>query len=509
MDDLSGITIGRYHIIEMIGKGGMAFVYKAYDTFLDRDVAVKIIRTDLFGTSVIERLKKRFELEAKTLATLNHDNIVKVFDYGDYDGTPYLVMEFLPGTTLKQHMSKPITWEKAIEIILPIARALKYAHDHKPPVLHRDVKPSNIIITNEKKPFLSDFGIAKVLSSQEDFTLTGTGVGIGTPEYMAPEQGKGDKIDGRVDVYSLGIVLFEMITGKKPFTADTPMAVILKQISDPLPRPKQYIRDLPDEVEKLLFKALAKDPNARFQKMDDFIVALDRIVQKEKKKSKIIKTKEIAKKYPIGEGETVDLYIPNTEKNSSAIKVNEKQTGSPQQKKPIKVGQLFVQHKKIAISSFLFLASILIFFYFQKNPLDLGIFVRDLVPNNFESSVITKTLSLKPEISENNDIQKSPTKTFTPGIIVTLTKNQQTLTQITSSPTITKLSPTNTYFSPTVVYVPPTNTFVPIPTNTPIPLPTNTPVPLPTNTSAPAPTQVPTEAPTATEEVRPPTPTPP
>jgi len=494
----------------MIGKGGMAFVYKAYDTQLDRDVALKIIRTDLFGSSIIEQMQKRFKLEAKTLATLNHENIVKVFDYGEYNSTPYLVMEYLPGQTLKQFLSKPIPWEEAIEIILPIAKALKYAHGQKDPVLHRDVKPSNIIITKDKKPYLSDFGIAKVLSSRQEFTLTGTGVGIGTPEYMAPEQGKGEKVDGRVDIYSLGIVLYEMITGRKPFSADTPMAVILKHISDPLPRPKQYIRDLPDEVEKLLFKALVKDPNARFQKMDDFIKAIDLILQKEDKKIRRAKPKEPIKSNTVNEGETIDFIGVNV-KNIASLDRNINKVGiSPPQENAKNGGKKFSNNKIKSVSLFfLIIPFVLLFFYFQKNIVDLEKFTKGLFNNNSGSNIIIETLPVNQENSDENDLVISTKITFTPRMVITETKKKPTLTQITPSPTITKPTPTKTYFSPTVILIIPTNTFVPMPTKTPVPLPTNTYVPPPTNTYVPVPTQEPTQVPAPTDEGRPPTPTPP
>jgi serine/threonine protein kinase len=145
-------------------------------------------------------------------------------------------------------------------------------------MIHRDVKPANILLTESGQPMLSDFGIAKVLeTTDETGTLTGTGVGIGTPEYMAPEQGLGRGVDHRADIYSLGVVFYELVTGRKPYTADTPMAILLKQASEPLPRPKQFVRDLPEGVEKILFKALAKDPKDRFQSMGDFAVALEKL----------------------------------------------------------------------------------------------------------------------------------------------------------------------------------------------------------------------------------------
>ncbi len=273
MTDLTNQSIGRYHILEQLGQGGMATVYKAYDTRLEREVALKLIRTDLFGNAVLERILKRFEREAKSMAKLDHPGIVKVYDYGEHKGSPYLVMQYLPSGTLKEMLGKPVDCREAAQLLLPVARALAYAHAHG--VLHRDVKPSNILINERGEAVLTDFGIAKLLEGEEGHTLTGTGVGVGTPEYMAPEQGLGKEVDGRADVYGLGVVLYEMVTGRKPYEAETPLAVLLKQVNDPLPRPKQYIPDLPDEVERVIFKALAKKPEDRYETMAAFAAALE------------------------------------------------------------------------------------------------------------------------------------------------------------------------------------------------------------------------------------------
>jgi len=235
MTDLIGKSIERYHILEQLGEGGMAVVYKAYDTRLEREVAVKVIRRDAFPAQHNERIFKRFEREARALARLSHPNIVKVLDYGTHDGSPFLVLEYLPGGTLKHRLGKPIPWQEAAALLIPVARALHYAHENK--IVHRDVKPSNILINQSGEPMLTDFGIAKLLESDEGQTLTtGTGVGVGTPEYMSPEQGLGQEVDARADIYSLGIIFYEMVTGRKPFRADTPMAVVVKHINEPLPR---------------------------------------------------------------------------------------------------------------------------------------------------------------------------------------------------------------------------------------------------------------------------------
>jgi len=252
----------------------MATVYKAYDTRLERDVAIKVIRTDLFGPTVLERLLKRFEREARALAKMEHSNIVAIYDFGEYEGAPFLVMQYLPGGTLKHTAKKPMPFAEAAHLLIPIARALEFAH--KEGIVHRDIKPANILITKNNEPMLSDFGIAKMLEEQGTTQLTGTGMGIGTPEYMAPEQWKGEVMP-ETDIYALGVVFYELVTGRKPYSADTPAAVFEQMMLDPLPRPKELVPDLPDVVEKVLFKALAKKPEDRFTDMGEFARFLEKM----------------------------------------------------------------------------------------------------------------------------------------------------------------------------------------------------------------------------------------
>ena len=273
MTSLIGQSLGRYKILEQLGEGGMATVYKAFDTGLERNVAVKIIRLGAFPPEQLDRILQRFDREAKALARLSHPKIVGVLDYGDYEGSPYLVMEFLPGGTLKHLMGKPMPWQVAVHLVLPIVQALQYAHEHN--IVHRNIKPSNILLTeNGQQPMLSDFSISKILEDEENANQTVTGMGIGTPEYMAPEQwiGQGGP---QSDLYSLGVVLYDLVTGRSPYTANTPAAILLKQANEPLPSPGQFAPGLPGAVEKVLLKALAKDLANRFQNMGEFSAALE------------------------------------------------------------------------------------------------------------------------------------------------------------------------------------------------------------------------------------------
>ena len=272
MQDFVGQQIDRYQVIERLGQGGMAVVYRAYDTRLMRDVAIKFIRTAEIPESQHDRIRKRFEQEARTQARFSHPNIVPAFDYGEYQGTPYLVLACVTGGTLKDRFEGAMSAEKALEILIPIADAVAYAH--RMGVLHRDIKPSNILFSADGTPMLTDFGIAKLLETTEA-TLTGTGMSVGTPEYMAPEQWQG-KATQASDQYALGVVLYELLTGQKPFTAETPLAVAMKHLNEPLVRPHALNPAIPETLEKILFKALGKNPQERFTTMAEFHSVLQR-----------------------------------------------------------------------------------------------------------------------------------------------------------------------------------------------------------------------------------------
>jgi serine/threonine protein kinase len=277
MADLIGQTIGHYRIAEQLGQGGMATVYRAQDTRLDREVAIKFIRREEIGPAYLDQMLKRFEREAKSLARFSHPNIVKVYDYGEHEGVPYLVMEYLPGGTLKPRLGQPIPPAEAARLLVPIARALAYAHQQD--IIHRDVKPANILVTHSGDPMLTDFGIAKILQAEMGLsTLTASGTGLGTPDYMAPEQWTNDVVP-QTDIYALGVVFYEMVTGHCPYTGDTPAAVFMKQIQEPLPRPQSYVPDLPDEVERVLYKALDRDPKERYTTMGTFAAALEALTR--------------------------------------------------------------------------------------------------------------------------------------------------------------------------------------------------------------------------------------
>ncbi|MBI5955741.1 MAG: serine/threonine protein kinase, partial [Chloroflexi bacterium] len=258
MYDLTGKTLGPYRIIEQLGRGGMATVYKAYEPSLDRYVALKILAS-FYAED--EAFRSRFKREATAIAKLEHPNILPIYSFGEEMGISYIAMKYVPGGTLKDRLGKLLDPLWTARLITQIAEALDYAH--KRGVIHRDVKPANVLLTEEGWPLLSDFGIAKMLEGTA--YATQSGAVLGTPQYMSPEQGQGQKVDKRADIYALGVILFEMLTGRVPFDADTPAAVIIKHIMSPLPMPREVNPDLSEGMERVILKAMAKNPEDRFQ----------------------------------------------------------------------------------------------------------------------------------------------------------------------------------------------------------------------------------------------------
>lgn len=267
MNGLIGQTLGGYRITAQIGKGGMATVFKAFQPSLDRYVAIKVMPP--YYAEQDDSFLKRFEREAKAIAGLRHPNILIVMDYGEQDGTTYIVMEYVESGTLTDLMGQPMPHGTMATLIEQVAGALDYAHESG--VVHRDIKPSNILLPKPEWPLLTDFGLAKIVGGSQ---LTQSGTIAGTPAYMSPEQGRGDPVDSRSDIYSLGVVLYEMATGAVPFEAETPMAVVVKHIIDPLPLPRSRNPDLPEGIERVILKALAKEPDGRYQRAGELAAAL-------------------------------------------------------------------------------------------------------------------------------------------------------------------------------------------------------------------------------------------
>jgi hypothetical protein len=262
MLEISEKTIGKYLIIERAGHGGMSAIFKALDTVTHKTVALKILSAAMAADPTF---KARFAREIEVLRSLDHSHILPIVDYGEFRGLPYIVMPFYTHGTLKDMMEKGVPLNAGIRIIKQISEALEYAHGLG--ITHRDVKPSNILLDQNGNAVLSDFGIAQM--SDASLSLTGSGL-IGTPQYMSPEQCRGKKISGASDQYSLAVVLYEMVTGRTPFDAETPMALMLHHLNDPIPNPRDINKNVPEVVEEVLLKALSKDPGDRYPSVGAF-----------------------------------------------------------------------------------------------------------------------------------------------------------------------------------------------------------------------------------------------
>jgi serine/threonine protein kinase len=259
MLDLIGQRLGQYEVTAFLGEGGMAAVFRARQTSMKRDVAIKVIKTGLVD---MEEFTRRFEQEAQTAASLSHPHILKVFDYGQRGDMVYLVMELLTGGSLAQVLRNgPMAFRQASRVLDQVASALDYAHSKG--VIHRDLKPENILLDEAGNVFLSDFGLAKLLSSSR--SLTQSGILVGTPSYMSPEQWQGHPQDGRIDVYALGVMLYEMLCGRLPFYADSVLSIMYMHVHEPPLLPQSVRPDISAAVEEVILKALEKDPNKRYQ----------------------------------------------------------------------------------------------------------------------------------------------------------------------------------------------------------------------------------------------------
>ena len=267
---LEGRVLGnRYELIEKVGNGGMATVYKATDMVLKRYVAVKILR-DEFTTD--EEFIKRFETEAQSAARLTHPNIVSIYDVGVDAGIYYIVMELIQGKTLKEIIVEekgPLPWKWSVNVAIQIASALEMAHKNN--IIHRDIKPHNIIITEDGIAKVTDFGIAKAVSNS---TITAFGKTIGSVHYFSPEHARGGYTDAKSDLYSLGVVLYEMVTGRVPFDADTPVSIALKHMQEPPVPPIEVNPNLPEALNNIILKTLQKDPMYRYQTATELLVDL-------------------------------------------------------------------------------------------------------------------------------------------------------------------------------------------------------------------------------------------
>ncbi len=253
---------GRYQVEKLIGGGGMSNVYLARDMILERDVAIKMLRLDFTNN---EEFVKRFQREANSISALFHPNIVNVYDVGEEDGASYIVMEYMPGPTLKEHIQQKgaLTVAEALPIMEQLASALSHAHHFD--IIHRDIKPQNILMSGDGEVKLTDFGIATMTNGT---SLTQTNSVLGSVHYLSPEQARGGGVSKKSDIYSLGIVFFEMLTGRPPFSGESPVSIAIKHLQSETPSVKRWNNEIPQSVENIILKAMAKDPEHRYASAD-------------------------------------------------------------------------------------------------------------------------------------------------------------------------------------------------------------------------------------------------
>lgn len=267
LGSLIGKTLGQFRIVDRIGAGGMATVFKAYQPTLDRYVAIKVLPAFYAHDPVFVQ---RFVQEARSVAKLAHPRIVQIHDFGEENHITYIVMEYVDGGTLKDRLKRALLVPEAVDYMIQAAEGLDCAHRNG--IIHRDVKPANMLLRKDNHLLLSDFGIAKILEGTANLTRVGTG--IGTPQYMSPEQGMGQPVDRRSDIYSLGIVLFHCFTGRVPFTADSPLTITVKHMNDPLPVERLVAEGVPSPMIQVVQKMTEKSPEMRYQSADVVVDAL-------------------------------------------------------------------------------------------------------------------------------------------------------------------------------------------------------------------------------------------
>lgn len=297
-----GQTVGRYRVVEMLGQGGMATVYRGYDPTLERDVAIKVMHQ---GFNEDPGFLARFRREAQIVARFRHPHIVAIYEYAQHGEQPYLVMEYIAGQTLKERLAHgPLDLGETVQLMNALGDALTYAHNQG--VLHRDIKPSNILLDTNGKPFLTDFGLARNVQAGES-TLS-QDMMLGTPQYISPEQAQGVRdLKPSTDIYSLGIVLYQLVVGRVPFTGDTPYAIVHDHIYTPLPLPSKINPAIPAPLEQVLLTALSKEPKDRYQRAIDMARAFDDAVHQ----SRLIRLPSPPPMAAAAELEAVDPFVPH------------------------------------------------------------------------------------------------------------------------------------------------------------------------------------------------------
>jgi eukaryotic-like serine/threonine-protein kinase len=458
--------LGKYDILERLGRGGMAEVYRGYHANLDRYVAIKVLHAFLADDP---EFKSRFLREAQNVARLKHPNIVQVYDF-DYDSegeSYYMVMELIEGSTLKERLTQgaengqEIPFLECLRIIRESASALAYAH--KSSMIHRDVKPANLMIDRDNRIVLTDFGIAKIVVGSQ---FTASGGMVGTPAYMAPEQGLGEAGDERSDLYSLGVILFQLLTGQLPYDAEAPLAIILRHLNAPIPSVRDFNPAYPESIDLLIKRLLAKDAEDRYQTANDLIVDLERIERGE------------------------DIDVPKALIRSASLLADHDtaRITPPPYRTSIELPSLYPPRRRFPmwLVGGITAGIILVGGYWlgmANGVFPILAFLASPTPT------LTPTITLTPTATPTSTSTLTPTATLSPTPTLTPTATPTNTVTSTSTATLTSTLTPSITSSPT-----PTLTYTPTqtPTQTPTVTPSTTPTATPTRTLTPTTTASPT-----------------
>lgn len=453
--------LGKYQIIERLGRGGMAEVYRGYHATLDRYVAIKVLHAFLADDP---EFKDRFHREAQNVARLKHPNIVQVYDF-DYDPEGesfYMVMELIDGPTLKDRIfslaqeGKLLPFEDVVRIIREAAGALAYAHSRS--MIHRDVKPANLMLDHDNRVVLTDFGIAKIVTGAQ---FTASGGMVGTPAYMAPEQGLGEAGDERSDLYSLGIIFYQLLTGELPYEAEAPLAVILKHLNSPIPTVRDTNANLPEAIDRVIVRLMAKDPDDRYQNAADLIADLERI-----ERGETVDYIAQVTTGPVTPLVDTDTRLLSTSPNAAVIR--DTLPPPPQNRFPtwllgsIAAGIIIVAGYFIGLNNGSFPP--LIAALASPTP--------TFTPSDTPTATATFTPSDTPTNTATPTATDTPTATFTPSDTPTNTPTATATDTPTETHTPTATDTATATPTPTATYTPsdtPTVTPTPTVTNTPLP----------------------------------------
>ncbi len=435
---MSSIYFGRYETIREVGRGGMATVYLAHDPRFKRDVAIKVLPAQFTHDPTF---RARFEREAQTIAQLEHPAIVPVYDFGEQNEQPFLVMRYMSGASLAERLrQQSISPKETAQILARIASALDRAHSQG--IIHRDLKPANILFDQHGEAYLADFGIAKLVESAA--TLTGSSV-IGTPAYMSPEQVKGQKLDGRSDIYSLAIIVFEMLTGSQPYEAETPMGQAFKHVLDPVPQIREKDPNIPQAVNDTLNRGLAKEAGDRFRTAGELVIAFDGAISTYT--GSAASTPNLASLTPAQETEIATELLPPPSGQTTVLDSDSKEWKPPVLLTPVTVDIASSTAKKIPFWVW-------------------GIVAMLLIGGLGGSLLLLGNASKAESIASSTE-----TPISTPLPLATIS-NPMANAPMTSATSTSKPQPTN-ILSPSTTQ-PPTATKTPRPTNTPRPLPAAT-----------------------------------